>query len=72
MTNTQLFDILEFIQLHYVKKRQKKVKASIWVPELNKYIEDYFYIPDTKYTIIREENSSTLVYAATEFELIGY
>lgn len=71
MTNVQLFSILELIQLHYVKKRQKKIKASIWVPEINGYVEDYFYIPDTEYTIIREEGNK-LIYAPTEFELIGY
>lgn len=72
MTSVELYNILQIIQLHYVKKRQKKVKASIFVPELNDYVEDYFYIPDTEYTILREENSSTLIYAPTEFEMIGY
>lgn len=71
MNNTQLFSILELIQLHYTKKRQKKVKASIWVPEINSYVEDYFYIPDIEFTLLRVEGNK-LIYAPTEVELIGY
>lgn len=71
MNNTQLFSILELIQLHYTKKRQKKVKASIWVPETNSYVEDYFYIPDIEFTLLRVEGNK-LIYAPTEVELIGY
>ena len=76
MNSTELSQILEFIRLHYVKKRQKKVKASIWVPEINDYVEDYFYFPDLNFTVLREETakngSKRLIYSATELELIGY
>lgn len=71
MNNTQLFGILEMIQLHYIKKRQKKVKASIWIPELNNYVTDYFYIPDIEFTILKTEGNK-VIYSATEMELIGY
>lgn len=76
MNNTEMYSMLQVIQLHYVKKRQKKIKASIWVPEINNYVEDYFYFPDINFTIIRQEKTRSgterLIYAPTELELIGY
>ena len=72
MTNTEFFNIFHMIQLRYVKKRQKKVKASVWIGELNDYVEDYFYVPDIEIPMIKEENSTTLKYDSIEMELIGY
>jgi len=71
MTNTALWDVWSQIKARYVKKRQKKVKASIWVPELNDYIEDYFYVPDTEFTIQKIENG-VIKYTQTDVEFIGY
>lgn len=71
MTDTDLWTILSQIKARYVKKRQKKVKASIWVPELNDYVEDYFYVPDTEFTIQKIEDD-VVRYAQTDVEFIGY
>ena len=71
MDNNEFYGIMEFIQLHYVKKRQKKVKARVWVPELNNYVEDSFYLPDIEVTILRQEENK-LIYGQTKMELIGY
>lgn len=71
MSNTELWDIWEMVKARYVKKRQKKVKASIWMPELNNYVEDYFYVPDIEFTIQKIENNKVL-YAQTDVEFIGY
>lgn len=71
MTNTQFANIWNPVRSRYVKQRQKKVKASIWVPEINGYIEDYFYVPDTEFTIKKIEGN-VVKYAQTEVELIGY
>lgn len=71
MDSVELWEIMEMIQARYVKQRQKKVKASIWVPEINAYIEEYFYFPDTEYTISKIEGSK-VIYAQTDIELIGY
>ena len=76
MNSNEIHSILELIQARYVKKRQRKVKATIWVPEINDYITDYFYFPDPAFTIIREEKTRSggrrLIYAPLELELIGY
>lgn len=71
MDNTAMTSILSAIQARYVKERQKKVRARIWIPELNVYLEDYFYIPDIEFTILKSEGDK-LIYSATEVELIGY
>lgn len=71
MTNTEFFNIWELIKARFVKQRQKKVKASIWVPEINAYVEDYFYIPDIEFTV-RKVEDSIVKYTETEIELIGY
>ena len=71
MNNTELWAILQPMRARYVKQRQKKVKASIWVPEINGYVEDYFYFPDTKFTLNKIEGNKVL-YAQTDIELIGY
>ena len=76
MKGVEIHQILELIQLHYVKKRQRKVKASIWVPELDAYVTDYYYLPDPNITIKRQETTrqgtSRLIYNPVELELIGY
>lgn len=71
MSNTELWQIWEMVKARYVKKRQKKVKASIFVPELNDYIEDYFYVPDIEFNI-RKVNRNTVEYTTTDVEFIGY
>lgn len=71
MNSAELWSILELIRARYVKQRQKKVKASIWIPEINDYVEDYFYFPDTKFTVNKIEDN-TVKYAQTDIELIGY
>lgn len=72
LTNDEFFSIFNMIQLRYVKTRQRKVKASIWVSELNDYVEDYYYVPDTEVPAMRQINSTTLKYDSVEMELIGY
>lgn len=71
MKADELYDIWKEMRARYVKVRQKKVKASIWVPEINDYVEDYFYMPDIEFTILRIEDNKP-IYAATDVELIGY
>lgn len=71
MTNSEFASIWDLVRARYVKQRQKKVKASIWVPEINNYIEDYFYVPDTEFTIQKIEGN-TVKYTQTDVEFIGY
>lgn len=71
MDNAELWSILQPMRARYVKQRQKKIKASIWIPEIDAYIEDYFYFPDVKFTINKIEGNK-VIYAQTDIELIGY
>jgi hypothetical protein len=73
MTAEELWPVWKAMRDRYVKVRQKKVKASIWVPEINDYVEDYFYMPDIEFTIMKvEPDGSSVKYNPIECELIGY
>lgn len=71
MSSTALSQIWGEVKSRYVKVRQKKVKASVFIPELNDYIEDYFYVPDIEFNI-QKVNNTSVSYSATEVEFIGY
>ena len=71
LNNTQLGSIFTNIQSRYVKKKEKKVKASVFVPEINDYVESMFYLPDIEVTINHIEHGK-LIYNPIKLELIGY
>lgn len=71
--NDQVGDLWSSIRKNYVVGKEKKVKASIWLPERNEYREAYFYIPDTKMTIDKIINDNTKIrYESFTMEFIGY
>ena len=71
LNNTQLGDLFSNIRSRYVKKKEKKVKASVFVDELDDYVEEMFYIPDTEIVINHIERNKVL-YNAFTLEFIGY
>lgn len=68
---TDLHNLMQNIQQRYVKPKEKKVRASIWVVEICDYVETEFYVPDTEYTIDHIEGTS-IKYEPFTLELIGY
>ena len=50
---------------------EKKISASVYVPEEDGYYTGYFYIPDTDITI-NHINKGKVYYEPITFEFIGY
>lgn len=71
MNNTQLAVIMGGIQSRYVNKKEKKVKLSVFLPEINDYVEEMFYLPDIEFTINHIEHGK-VIYNPIDLEFIGY
>ena len=71
MSNTVIGDLMGNIQSRYTKPEEKKLLASIWVAEINGYVEAEFYVPDIEFTVKKIENSKVL-YDSFTLEFIGY
>lgn len=57
----------------YIIAKEKKLVLSVFIPEINDYVEENFYIPDTN-PVIRKIYSSTnkIKYESFTLEFIGY
>lgn len=71
LDNTELGDLMGGIQSRYTEPAEKKVLASIWVPEMNDYVQAEFYIPDIEITIKKVEDNK-VIYEPFTLEFIGY
>lgn len=73
LSSAEVGPMMTAIQARYLpdKANEKKVNASIWVAEINDYIEADFYIPDIEFTVRKLENTKVL-YEQFTIEFIGY
>lgn len=71
LDNNELGDLMGGIQSRYTEAAEKKVTASIWVPEINGYVEEEFYVPDIEITIKKVEDGK-VIYEPFTLEFIGY
>ena len=71
LTNTQIGNLMSSIQSRYTDSAEKKVRASIWVTEINDYVEADFYVPDIEFTINHIEPNE-IKYEPFTLEFIGY
>ena len=71
LSNVEVGNVMSNISARYTKAKEHKLKASVWVPMLNDYVTEFFYIPDTEFTITHVTNS-TVHYDTFTLELIGY
>ena len=71
LSNVEIGSVMSAIQSRYTKASEKKVEASIWVAEINDYIQAEFYIPDIEFTVKKIENGKVL-YEQFTLEFIGY
>lgn len=71
LTNSDVDALWSGIRSNYVNTKEKKVNASVYLPETDSYYSGYFYIPDTEMTIdyIKE---GKVYYDPITIELIGY
>ena len=71
LNNTQFAGIFTNLSSRYIINKERKIKLSMFIPEINDYVEDYFYIPDPQPTISHIDGS-VIHYEPYELEFIGY
>lgn len=71
MSNAEIWLLMDGIQSRYTDENENKVNASIWVPQLNDYVDAEFYVPDIEFTI-RKIEPPKILYAQLTLEFIGY
>lgn len=71
LTNSDVSDIWGKIRTNYTVASERKVSATLYVPELDDYVTQDMYMPDTKFPIYGTyENKIT--YNAISVSFIGY
>jgi len=73
LPGSQLSSLWQNIRSRYVVALEKKVRATVFVPELNDYYTGYFYVPDIDMIINHiDEKKNIVYYEPVTFEFIGY
>lgn len=71
LTNAQVSALWGGISNRYTNEMQKRVTASVYISEIDDYVQEEFYVPDTELTISHIEGS-VIRYEEIAFEFIGY
>lgn len=71
LTDTDVADLFSAICKNYVKKEERKVLATIYVPEFDTYESQYMYMPDPSFTIYSNANG-VIKYNPIRIAFIGY
>lgn len=72
MTNTVYESIMDNIRAAYTKPKERKTTITAFIPELNEYVTQAVYLVEPEITILRQVDSSTLVYDKMRFAFVGY
>ena len=72
LTNTELGTFLGSIQRNYINESERKVLASVYVPELDDYVSQDMYMAEPIIKIRRIDKDNTINYEAVEIKFIGY
>lgn len=71
LTNTQFHTLMGNLQNRYIDTVEKKLKAEIYIPELDAYKTQNCYIPDIT-TPMYLADSNIIKYSQIRIALIGY
>ena len=71
MNSSQIQTIFTAIRSRYTNATERKVSASVYIPETDSYYDGNFYIPDTEFTIDKIIGG-TVFYDPVTLQLIGY
>lgn len=73
LNNTQMSEFLGGIQNNYVNALERKVLATVYVPESDSYVSQYMYMVEPKLKIQRiDSKTNTVYYEALTIKFIGY
>lgn len=71
LTSTQIGALWKNIQDRYTNALEKRVRATVYVSELDAYMTQEFYVPDIDPTIDKIEHN-IIKYEPVAMEFIGY
>lgn len=71
LDNTQLSDLLGNIKLNYIQGTERKVAASVYIPELDNYVSTNLYFVDISPEIYYAD-ANKIKYKAFRIAFIGY
>lgn len=71
MTDKQMTEFLQLISSNYTNVEERKVTATVYVPEINDYMTQEMYIPDATFSIYGIFRD-VVRYNSVRFALIAY
>lgn len=71
LTNADVSEIFSNIRNNYTVPAERKVSATIYIPELNDYVTQDMYMPDVSFTIYGTYNN-VITYNSIPISFIGY
>ena len=71
LTETQMEELLSGIRSQYINQNERKVSATIFVPELNDYMTQDMYLADLQFSIYGVLNG-IIYYNPVRFAFIAY
>lgn len=71
LTNYEYAEFMRNIRRNYINEQERKVLATVYVPELDDYVTQEMYFPDPKPTIYGNYNGY-ITYNSIKVSLIGY
>lgn len=69
--STRMEQFLSNLRDRYVNATEKKVKATVYIPEKNKYVTHYFYVPDITFQPYHVSGNK-ITYNQTRIAFISY
>lgn len=69
---TKFGSFMENVRSRYTNATEKKVNATIYLPEYDKYVTHDFYLPDINNNIYHITKKGTIYYNQTRIALISY
>lgn len=71
LTNTDMADLFGNIRRNYLIAEERKLMVTAYIPELDDYVTQEMYMPDTQFTIYGNYQNK-ITYNAVRLAFIGY
>lgn len=71
LTDTQMEELLSNIRNNYINANERKVSATVYVPELNEYMTQDMYLADLQFSMYGVFNN-VIRYNPVRFAFIAY
>lgn len=71
LTNTEVKELMNGISSNYINATEKKVSATVYIPESDSYVTQNMYVPDIDFNIYYAD-SKVIKFNSLRIALIGY